>query len=147
MFHLSIMGHDDLLELCTEQMVGVCSQPACQCSMELALLETAAAQTPQLRVGHHTHTVTVLLLYFLTRKTTVVSDMCTVQWGMNLATPLALDVCDKSHGESLCNNSICWEIKGLGTTLCYQDCRWIIDKSPLSLWRIPSYIFPQLNSF
>lgn len=41
--------------------------------------------------------------YFLTRKTSIASDICTVQLGTNLATPLALDVCAESHEELLCN--------------------------------------------
>lgn len=51
--------------------------------------------------------------YFLTRKTTIVSDICTVQLATNLAAPLALDVCAESHDEFLCNAFICWGKKYL----------------------------------
>lgn len=57
-FHLSIMGQNNLLEVFAEQMVRVCSQSACQCSITLALLKTAASHTPQLRIGHPSHIVT-----------------------------------------------------------------------------------------
>lgn len=79
--------------------------------------------------------------HFLTRKTTIVSDICTVQLTTNFSMALALDICAGSNDEILCNVFVCWEKKVISTSICYQDWRWITYKYPLPLWEMLSFYF------